>query len=175
MSELAWVRRGQRLIRMVWELHRMGYQRLRIMPYEAPLAWRIEIAPAEDFLKSNGAYGPTVSETSAKYTAASGNAYFDWNDAAGDTARQLAQKFVDRFPEIAAKGQGRDWAYAGWLSELLGRIEETGEMPFVMSEFFEPAPERLTQLPMRNPENGVVRWFDLPPPGERSDPEASRD
>lgn len=36
---LHWIRRGQRVIRMVTELHGMGYQSLRVMPYMYPLAY----------------------------------------------------------------------------------------------------------------------------------------
>ena len=39
------------------------------------------------------------------------------------SARQLAVAFLERFPEIARHGQGRDWAYAGWLLEVLGQAE----------------------------------------------------
>ena len=53
-SELSWIRRSQRVIRMISELHRMGFQRLRFMPYEYPLAYRIEIAPASCFSVVNG-------------------------------------------------------------------------------------------------------------------------
>jgi hypothetical protein len=39
------------------------------------------------------------------------------------TARLLADRFLGTFPAIAARGAGRDWAYAGWLTEVLGRAE----------------------------------------------------
>lgn len=44
---------------MVSELHRMGYQNLRIMPYEYPLAWRLTIAPKRIFAIRNGAFVPS--------------------------------------------------------------------------------------------------------------------
>jgi len=40
-SPASQVRRCQRIIRMVTELHRMGYQRARFMPYEYPVAFRV--------------------------------------------------------------------------------------------------------------------------------------
>jgi hypothetical protein len=39
------IRSCLRVIRMVSELQRMGFQRLRIFPYEYPLAWRLCVAP----------------------------------------------------------------------------------------------------------------------------------
>src|SRR5262249_55747056 len=57
-SSHAWIRRSQRVIRMVSELHRLGYQRLRIMPYEHPSAWRVTIASVTRFSRLNGAFIP---------------------------------------------------------------------------------------------------------------------
>jgi hypothetical protein len=56
MTELAWVSGGIRLLKMMVELHRRGLQRLRIFPYEYPLAWRLEIGPSSFFSTRNGAY-----------------------------------------------------------------------------------------------------------------------
>lgn len=171
-SPLAWVRRSQRMIRMVSELHRLGYQQLRIFPYEYPLAWRLCVAPRSVFAIRNGAYvwhnhaPPGIHRTT--YTSASGNAYFNWPDAAQDDARALAAKFLSRFPAVSAQGQGRDWEYAGWLCELLGVIERGSLLPFVMSEYFEPEPLALSCLPIRDFSDHSVRLdFPLPPPGAR--------
>ncbi len=45
MTDKAWIAGGVRLIKMMVELHRRGFQLLRIFPYEYPLAWRLRIAP----------------------------------------------------------------------------------------------------------------------------------
>jgi hypothetical protein len=118
-SKINWVRRGQRVIRMVSELHRMGYQYLRIMPYEHPMAWRLAVGPKDCFSLQNGASLKDNSwEGVAIYSSAGGgNYYFDWQDAKGDNARTLAEKFLLRFPDVAKRGVGQDWSYAGWLSE----------------------------------------------------------
>src|ERR1700737_3666346 len=107
-SNEPWIRRSQRVIRMISELHRMGFQRLRFMPYEYPLAYRIEIAPVSCFS------APTVfsgkdAQPSVTYSSGSENAYFEWTDAKSDDARELSVKFVRRFPEIVQSGSGRDW------------------------------------------------------------------
>jgi hypothetical protein len=150
-SEIDFVRRSVRVIRMVSELHRMGYQHARIMPHEYPLAYRIVIAPRSRFSLLNGAYAPGAYEDPcARYSSAQENRYFDWTDAAADNARQLAEKFVDRFPDLLAACQGSDWAYAGWLSDLLATLDQqTGRLPIVMAENLEPGPETLRALPLR--------------------------
>jgi len=95
------------ILLMIHELHRMGYQRLRITPDMAPsgMHWRCAIA-------APGA-------AAATYTTGQARAYFGWDDAAADTPQQLAQKFAARFAELCAQGRGADQAYADWFAELL--------------------------------------------------------
>ncbi|WP_225766816.1 hypothetical protein [Inquilinus sp. Marseille-Q2685] len=171
-SDLAWVRRSGRLIRMVSELHRMGYQHARIMPYEYPLAYRIVIAPRSEFSLMNGAYfneGP--SRNFARYSSADENHYFGWKDAEADNARQLADKFVARFPELIRSMCGSDWRYAGWLADLLSHLERfPGRLPIVVAESLETLPEALPFLPLKlygprsSEDDGEDRHFPLPPP-----------
>ena len=112
-SELAHIRRSQRVIRMVSELHRMGFQRLRFMPYMYPIAYRIQIASISYFAVANGCHVKgAVGVTYSAGSSDSDNKYFGWTDAKSDGARELAIKFADRFPEIVKSGLGRDWAYA---------------------------------------------------------------
>ena len=87
----------------------MGYQRLRLMPYLHPNAWRLAVAPRELFSNRNGAFVPhqKLGDSSvAIYSAADGgDGYFDWTDAHGVDARALAEKFIARFPIIAEQGR----------------------------------------------------------------------
>jgi hypothetical protein len=135
---------------MVSELHRMGYQRLRIMPYLHPLAWRLLVGPCESFSSRNGlALADGAWDTVAGHSSAGGgNCYFDWRDAKGDNARELAEKFVLRFPDVSKRGLGRDWEYSGWLSELLGVLEGGDLLPVMEWEFMRGKPEELDFLPI---------------------------
>ena len=173
-SSLAWVRRSQRLIRMVSELHRMGYQRLRIMPYEYPLAWRLKIAPITAFARLNGAYIPEMEREFPSYSSSDANEYFGWRDAKNDNARELAEKFVDRFPEVVKAGAGRDWIYAGWLAELVSHLEHGDFLPVVLAEAIEIQPHRLKGMPIVEYGEHGGNWrinfdFPLPPLGEIDD------
>lgn len=181
-SKINFVRRSQRAIRMVSELHRMGYQNLRIMPYVHPLAWRLAVGPKDCFSSVNGASLKAGSWDVPIYSAASGGShYFDWTDAATDDSRALAEKFIERFPDIAKRALGRDWAYAGWLAELLGYLEEGDLLPVTSWEHMKGTPDELRFLPIwsMDGENTVsvgyetvgfdtvaspgVRQFPLPP------------
>lgn len=120
------VRHCLRLLGMVHELHKVGYQRLRIDTGMAPtgLSWRCIISTA----KMREGLEP------ARYSSASGTEYFGWTDAHQDTARQLALKFVDRFPELCASAVGLDLSYAGWLTWILGQAEG-GKLPVLFADY----------------------------------------
>jgi hypothetical protein len=139
------VRRAHRVLRLVSDLHRKGFQNLRVMPYVHPLAYRIAIAPAECFLPENGiALRKDAFDSAAVYSSASENRYFDWPDARQDTSVQLAEKFLLRFPEVAARGKGSNSRYAGWLSDLLGVLAMGDFLPVVRTEY--TTDEELRQL-----------------------------
>lgn len=168
-SSISEVRRAHRVIRMVAELHRMGYQRLRIMPFAHPNAWRLVIGPCEIFSDPNAAFIRFDSwDGVAIYSSAgSGDEYFGWVDAKGDNARQLAEKFVERYPELAEKGTGRDWPYAGWLAELVGKLEAGDIVPVTYWEFMATAPDELTSVPLWAwPGTDSGATFPLPPPAQ---------
>jgi len=158
-SKIDWIRRSQRVIRMVSELHRMGHQRLRIMPYLHPLAWRLAVAPRDVFFSNGIAFPISKLNDEAVYSSASGNHYFAWEDAKHDDARALAEKFLTRFPSLSERGSGRDWEYAGWLSELLGVLEHGDLLPVVEWEYMKGTPDKLEFLPIWSA-SGENTWND---------------
>ncbi|MGY3692197.1 hypothetical protein ACVIGA_002277 [Bradyrhizobium sp. USDA 3240] len=138
----AHVRRAVRVLAMVGELHRRGFQKLRVMPFMSPSGnhWRCWIGPDTLFYRNHGArlrdsdFSEVQSESlSARYTSGDENHYFGWQDAENDDARFLADKFVTRFTRLADEGEGWSYTYAGWYQRLLG-LAERGWMPVVMSD-----------------------------------------
>jgi hypothetical protein len=133
------VRRCARVIAMVHELHKAGYQRLRILPFVSGSGcyWRGWITDSDNICGDGFSLIDWDDEDRtgrvAKYTSGHENSYFGWTDAKGLSARALASLFLERFPKIAAKGRGCDWAYAGWLTDLLGHAEQ-GELISLMQE-----------------------------------------
>jgi hypothetical protein len=135
-------RRAVRVLAMVGELHRRGYQKLRVMPFmnSSGTAWRCWIGPDTLFYRNHGAYlrDTGYSEeaqstgSSARYTTGADH-YFDWQNADQDDARTLADKFLARFTELARQGEGWSYAYAGWYQRLLG-LAERGWMPVVIHD-----------------------------------------
>ena len=107
-------RRAVRVLAMVGELHRRGYQKLRVMPFmnSSGTAWRCSIGPDTLFYRNHGAYlcdtGFSDEQSislSARYTSGEENHYFGWEDAENDEARVLAEKFLTRFTELAKRAR----------------------------------------------------------------------
>ncbi len=134
-------RRAQRVLAMVHELHKAGYQQLRICPGMSGCgtSWRAAITHKENTLKSHGAMIAENEKDVAYYTSAQRNFYFNWSDAQNDTTRQLAQKFLERFPDICMKGRGLDYEYSGWYVQMLG-LSERGMFPYCYADYYEANP-----------------------------------
>lgn len=160
-SKKEWIRKAQRCLRMLSELHRLGYQHLRGMPYMNPLGFRFAIAP-KDYFSENGIAIPSARlSDDCPFVAITGvGDYFGWTDTSGNDARVLAEKFVERFPAIAAKGKGRDWEYAGWLSELVGFLEAGDMVPICWWENMKGQPDDLRMLPIWVDDRDNFEWIE---------------
>jgi hypothetical protein len=181
------IRLSIRIISMLAELHKAGFQRLRGMPYMSPsgMHWRLDIGPATIFFKHNGAIIGDIgarqsmhnglaggsAELIASFSsgAAESGTFFGWSDAAHDSARDLAAKFVKRFPHIAELGTGRDYQYVGWFQHLFG-LAEKGWMPIAFSDGENPAHPGMGLIGCRastwNADSTVAPTLPWPPPGE---------
>lgn len=134
-NESAEIRRAVRLLQMISELHKAGYQRIRIAPGLSPSGcnWRCNITTVDN-IQSNGWEPIDWNRGTAFYSSGQESKYFDWDDAPGKTARQLAHLFIDRFPDIAKAGIGIDYEYVGWYQTMLGEAEQ-GNLPCFFADF----------------------------------------
>lgn len=130
-------RRANRVLSMVLFLHKWGYQKIRIAPGLSADGhdWECAITHSKNFDRANGA---TLSVDPfdghiAYYTTRESNQYFGWNDAQMDNSRELAERFLQRFPKILSLGNGRDWPYSGWYVSVLG-VAETGSLPIAYGD-----------------------------------------
>ena len=121
-------RRAIRLLSMVHELHKAGYQLLRVACGWDPAGhqWRARLMPAASV--SEDGWSPVSGSWRADYSSDQGKNFFGWNDTGSDNARALANKFLERFPALLGRCVGQDWPYAGWFTLTLGRAEH-GELP----------------------------------------------
>lgn len=129
------MRRAGRLLMMLHELHKAGYQRLRIAAGMSPsgVHWRCHITTTDN-VHLNGWEPVNWTEHVVSYSTGDTDCFFGWQDAAGKNARQLAQLFVERFPELAKRGAGQDRAYVGWFVVVLGNAEN-GRLPVFFADY----------------------------------------
>ena len=150
------MRDAARLIAMVHELHKAGYQRIRICPAMAPsgVYWRCTISDAANLGDDGLGFRDDADGRVVRYSSGQGAKYFDWPDGHRLTARELARRFLHAFPLIAENGAGRDWAYAGWLTDVLGYAEHGKFIYFYGDYPVDPAT--------------LDRWRPPPPPADMS-------
>ena len=107
----------------------MGYEQARIAPGVAPsgLFWRLSVTAASNTEPENGALMRDW-DRGANYSSGAGAECFGWIDASDDSPAELAEKFVERFPEIAKEAKGRDPEYVRWYRQMLVATEPDGLM-----------------------------------------------
>jgi len=125
-----------RMMEMTHELHVLGYQKIRIFPSMAPSGchWRLEWVP--DYSVPSAFMPPEHSNEheSERYTSGAGWQPFEWQSVKSLSALEMAQQFLRQFPELARAGKGDDWAYAGWLTKLLGEVRQ-GKLPYFLADW----------------------------------------
>ena len=124
----------RRLLAMVHELHKLGYQGVRISPGWSPSGfhWRCSIASVPNIAPD----GWSLIDWCAgvHYTTGAGACFFEWEDARRRSPRQLARMFIERFPWLASESTGMDHAYAGWIVGVLGAVEH-GRLPAFHADY----------------------------------------
>jgi hypothetical protein len=165
----------RRILLMVRELHRLGFERLRAPAYQYPLGWRCPIVPAYWTLRSNGGMYDNpflqmerwfgVEACRHEYSSAEGQFPFEWNDVVFSTPRELALRFVRERREIACAGWGADAEYARWFEETLEATKPNG-LYYAFAEFEEATSHLYTHMTR-------VERVPLPPPGSVSEGELS--
>ena len=154
-------RRALRVLRIVHEFHKQGYQLMRIAPGMSPSggSWRCSIAPRSNILRSHGAKLRDWQRMAAHYSSAQSNEYFGWADAEHDDVKTLATKFRERMPDIVEASRGIDWEYAGWYVLMLGFAEQE-LFPIAYTDCHEEANPRFLPLIEGTSE------LPMPPPGD---------
>ncbi len=163
----------RRVLEMVRELHRMGYEQLRACPYLYALGtWRCPVVPAAWTFREHGGlfrhpwggHEPPFAnahEYHTTYTSASGQSrLFDNFSMPGEefaTSRQMAEAFVQQRPHHSFAGRGPDPAYARWLDAVLNTVVPVGVF-YSHAEHQPPADHLYTA-------HTPCLTLPLPPPG----------
>jgi ADP-ribosyl-[dinitrogen reductase] hydrolase len=114
---------ARRLLLMVAELHKLGYEGMRATPFMSPSGcyWRCCIVPAYLTSRTHGArLAENVDyETLPRYSSANGDDYFGWANMKPKTPLILAKRFIVEFAKFAEQGKHPDPAYVRWFSNML--------------------------------------------------------
>ena len=134
-----------RFLQMVGELHKLGFERIRITPGLSPsgIFWRCSITHSQN-VQEDGWQPIDYDNDTENYGIGQGDEYFRWPDAPGKTPPELAAMFIERFMEIAAKGKGSDPSYVSWFNGMLERAEQ-GHLPVFFADY--PLEHKPGELP----------------------------
>jgi hypothetical protein len=157
----------RRVLLMVRELHRMGFQQLRAPAYMYPLAWRCPVVPAAWTLREHGGVYEQppdkvmnllgLGSLRSTYSSAEGQGLFGWQDCVFATPAELARRFVRERPALALAGWGADPKYAAWLESALQLTAPCG-MYYAFAEYQDETDRLYTA-------NCAAESVPLPPPG----------
>jgi hypothetical protein len=142
---------ARRLFLMVAELHKLGYEGMRVAPFLSPSGcyWRSVFLPASMTSPTHGARLARDDdyESLPRYSSADEDNYFGWRNMRPKTPIILARRFIVEFPKFAALGHHPDPAYVGWFTRMLeltapiGVVSAFGDMcsptDCMLSEFCE--------------------------------------
>jgi len=142
---------ARKVLLMVEELHRMGYQELRIFPSltNNMFPWICKIYPSSS--------SSSLDKEWPCYSTSDEDKYFGWSSLHELTPQDMALLFLRTFPTHCKFGKRSDWAYAGWFQEMV-RVTSPGHLPFV-------AEVNDDQVEIMNSWNGGKNeWIPTPPP-----------
>lgn len=142
------IRRACRVLTMVHELHKAGYQKLRISSGMSPAGthWRCHITPASN-IGPDGWEVLNWMHDVVSYSTGDEDRFFGFEDGPGKSARQLADMFSSRFPEIMERAEGQDREYVGWYVDMLGAAEH-GRLPIFFADYeLDPVPGEMPPPP----------------------------
>lgn len=118
---------------MVAELHKLGYEQLRICPRLSlsGVHWQCWLTASANVLQRHGAQispalmvesfrstDPVVAK-SAFCTSANEDRLFAWNDAVNNDPNELAAKFIERFPAVISEAHVEDSDYVRWYRHMI--------------------------------------------------------
>jgi len=117
-------RHATRLLLTVGEMHKRGFQGLRIVPSmnEDPFHWDCHLVLGPYMDPGHGSFAHVEMGNSLPYSSA--NDRYVWFNGPGSTARELADQ-LERggLSSWLAEALIDDFAYAGWYAKMLGMAE----------------------------------------------------
>ena len=140
---------ARRLLLMVAELHKLGYEGLRATPFMSPSGcyWRCCIVPACLTSLEHGArLAENVDyETLPRYSSGDEDNYFGWANMKPKSPSLLAKRFILVFPNFVQQGKHPDPAYARWFADMLELTAPIGVI-YAFGDWEPPVDRMLTEF-----------------------------
>lgn len=124
MADSFYMGNRQKLLFMAQELHKRGFEKLRIIPSLAPpgVSWRcrfIDEAKTKEVIASNWIYNHEKDSP---------------NEEIKLTAQELADLFIKENLEFIEPCKGENEEYAKWYSDMLEQLKKD-ELPYAFGDF----------------------------------------
>jgi hypothetical protein len=121
---------ARKLMLMVGELHRMGYQKIRFYPHIGGAGyWRYILTVVKD-RRVEPEWDPSPEEKRTVWNSLGDGelraSLYGWGDQVEDTPERLARRFLAAFKTIKRLGKGKDQKYANWYRNVLEKIAPEG-------------------------------------------------
>ena len=127
-----------KFLEVVGELHKQGYELIRIFPYFSPSGcyWRCIVSTKDCFDTKYGLRPKTVSEKEAlHYSSVSMYKYFNLINYEKKSIKKFAKRLLKKYPLLKKKGKGQDTKYVKWYEKLLN-IAKQGNIPSCMDDYY---------------------------------------
>ena len=114
----------QKLLYVVLELHKRGYENLRVVPSLSPtgLAWRCSFVSHPD-------KGIIVSTWISQFSTD--------DREIEQTIEELADNFVREYSSFLQSCRGKNTEYSEWYKKMLLQLD-VDELPYAFAEYFSP-------------------------------------
>lgn len=132
MKQQLYLNRYKRFIRMVEEIHKLGYEKLRICPGISPngCAWRCVLTVKEN---TNKKYGIYISDFNHPAVFPSNGFIHKW-DMMQLSPYENAIRFLKEHPQFEKKAKGKDPEYTKWY-KLVVRAVYNGHIPWAYDDW----------------------------------------
>ena len=151
----------KRYFLVIAELHKMGYELIRVCPCLSPngMAWRCATTVKKYTLKKCGAIYHGPAHTAANNQTGS----FRFGECENMNPHEIAVKFLEYYPHLAKWGKGNDSDYVIWFLKA-AELAQLGYFFYAFSDMSSCFNNKHKMLLLNNPPENI--FLPFPPAGE---------
>lgn len=125
------------LFRAVANLHKQGYEQLRVFPSMSPsgMYYRLTLAPKKYFSRDGLVVNKVHDGLILYYSDSQGRKYFGWDIPENLSSEQVAEEIIKRNPDLIADSNKEDKEYVLWFQNVMEKVEQN-IFPIAMDDYF---------------------------------------